>query len=160
MPTVGASHVIVLPGGGYAEHSPNEGTPVARWLNDNDISASVFLYPLQQRQSHSAASAPCRDCSAARRRRDADRASGILGRRPPGRAPRPRWPAGRHDSGQPVRQRSGCKPYGQTRTAAPPSSETTAAKHWAPASRARSDPRQRASGRGGEHEDVVRVTAG
>jgi hypothetical protein len=42
MPTVGASHVIVLPGGGYAEHSPNESTPVARWLNDNDISASVF----------------------------------------------------------------------------------------------------------------------
>lgn len=49
MPTVGASHVIVLPGGGYAEHSPHESTPVPRWLNDNDVSASVFRYPLQQR---------------------------------------------------------------------------------------------------------------
>lgn len=42
-------HIIVLPGGGYAEHSPHEGQPVASWLRDCGISASVFHYPLHRR---------------------------------------------------------------------------------------------------------------
>jgi acetyl esterase/lipase len=42
-------HVIVLPGGGYAEHTPHEGEPVARWLAGAAISASVFRYPLNVR---------------------------------------------------------------------------------------------------------------
>ncbi|MDX6596570.1 MAG: hypothetical protein QOE87_457 [Gaiellales bacterium] len=43
------THVIVLPGGGYAQHSDDEGEPVARWLRWFGISASVFLYPLNAR---------------------------------------------------------------------------------------------------------------
>jgi acetyl esterase/lipase len=42
-------HVIVLPGGGYAEYSQHEGTPVAKWLQDSGVEASVFHYPLHQR---------------------------------------------------------------------------------------------------------------
>ena len=44
-----STHVIVLPGGGYAEHAPHEGEPVARWLTGIGISASVFRYPLNVR---------------------------------------------------------------------------------------------------------------
>jgi acetyl esterase/lipase len=47
--TVHGPHIIVLPGGGYAVHDEHEGGPVARWLLDLGISASVFGYPLQQR---------------------------------------------------------------------------------------------------------------
>lgn len=43
------THIIVLPGGGYAEYSAHEGEPVARWLRDCGVSASVFHYPLHQR---------------------------------------------------------------------------------------------------------------
>ena len=43
------SHIIVLLGGGYAEYSTHEGEPVARWLRDCGVSASVFHYPLNQR---------------------------------------------------------------------------------------------------------------
>ena len=43
-----APHIIVLPGGGYAEHAEHEGAPVAVWLRDRGLSASVFHYPLQQ----------------------------------------------------------------------------------------------------------------
>jgi acetyl esterase/lipase len=39
-------HVIVLPGGGYAEHVPHEGEPIVAWLNDLGLRASVFHYPL------------------------------------------------------------------------------------------------------------------
>jgi len=42
-------HVIVLPGGGYAEYAPHEGEPVASWLTGNGISASVLRYPLNER---------------------------------------------------------------------------------------------------------------
>ena len=42
-------HVIVLPGGGYAEHTEHEGTPVAEWLRERRIDASVFRYPLHKR---------------------------------------------------------------------------------------------------------------
>jgi acetyl esterase/lipase len=47
--SVNAPHIIVLPGGGYAEHTEHEGAPVAGWLQDRGLSASVFHYPLQQR---------------------------------------------------------------------------------------------------------------
>jgi hypothetical protein len=40
-----STHMIVLPGGGYAEHAPHEGEPVARWLTDAGVPASVFRYP-------------------------------------------------------------------------------------------------------------------
>jgi acetyl esterase/lipase len=46
---VTSTHVIVLPGGGYAEHAPHEGEPVARWLAGTGAEASVFLYPLNVR---------------------------------------------------------------------------------------------------------------
>jgi acetyl esterase/lipase len=41
-----ATHLIVLPGGGYSEHAPNEAEPVADWLIGLGIRASVFRYPL------------------------------------------------------------------------------------------------------------------
>lgn len=40
------SHIIVLPGGGYANHAAHEGEPVARWLEGLGLEASVFLYPV------------------------------------------------------------------------------------------------------------------
>jgi acetyl esterase/lipase len=49
MAKVTDTHVIVLPGGGYAEHTAHEGDPVASWLRGIGISASVFRYPLNVR---------------------------------------------------------------------------------------------------------------
>ena len=46
---VASTHVIVLPGGGYAEHAPHEAEPVAGWLTGTGVSASVFRYPLNVR---------------------------------------------------------------------------------------------------------------
>jgi acetyl esterase/lipase len=46
---VAVTHIIVLPGGGYAEHARHEGAPVARWLAGRGVSASVFEYPLHAR---------------------------------------------------------------------------------------------------------------
>jgi acetyl esterase/lipase len=43
------SHVIVLPGGGYAAHAAHEGLPVAEWIRSFGVEASVFLYPLNVR---------------------------------------------------------------------------------------------------------------
>jgi acetyl esterase/lipase len=43
------THMIVLPGGGYAEHAPHEAEPVARWLGEIGVEASVFRYPLNVR---------------------------------------------------------------------------------------------------------------
>jgi acetyl esterase/lipase len=43
------THMIVLPGGGYAEHAGHEAEPVARWLTETGVSASVFRYPLNVR---------------------------------------------------------------------------------------------------------------
>jgi acetyl esterase/lipase len=43
-------HIIVLPGGGYAEHAPHEGEPVVEWLETLGLRASVFRYPLNVRQ--------------------------------------------------------------------------------------------------------------
>ena len=43
------THMIVLPGGGYAAHAPHEAEPVARWLGETGVQASVFRYPLNVR---------------------------------------------------------------------------------------------------------------
>jgi acetyl esterase/lipase len=40
------THVVVLPGGGYAEHAAHECEPIAGWLNGLGFRASVFRYPL------------------------------------------------------------------------------------------------------------------
>ena len=42
-------HVIVLPGGGYAEHAPHEAEPIVDWLTGLGLESSVFRYPLQVR---------------------------------------------------------------------------------------------------------------
>ena len=42
-------HMIVLPGGGYAAHAPHEAEPVASWLSEIGVQASVFRYPLNVR---------------------------------------------------------------------------------------------------------------
>jgi len=41
--------MIVLPGGGYAAHAPHEAEPVAAWLGELGMPASVFRYPLNVR---------------------------------------------------------------------------------------------------------------
>src|SRR5882762_9667462 len=41
--------MIVLPGGGYAAHAPHEAEPVAGWLGELGVAASVFRYPLNVR---------------------------------------------------------------------------------------------------------------
>jgi len=46
---VAATHMIVLPGGGYAGHAPHEAEPVAGWLGEIGVQASVFRYPLNVR---------------------------------------------------------------------------------------------------------------
>jgi acetyl esterase/lipase len=43
------TYMIVLPGGGYAEHAPHEAEPVARWLVEIGVQASAFRYPLNVR---------------------------------------------------------------------------------------------------------------
>jgi len=43
------THMIVLPGGGYAAHAPHEAEPVASWLGEIGMRASVFRYPLNVR---------------------------------------------------------------------------------------------------------------
>lgn len=44
-----ATHLIVLPGGGYSAHSQHEAEPVTGWLAGLGLSASVFRYPLNTR---------------------------------------------------------------------------------------------------------------
>ncbi|MFD7001337.1 alpha/beta hydrolase [Streptomyces mirabilis] len=44
-----ATHVIVLPGGGYATHAPNEAEPIVDWLTGLGVESSVFRYPLHAR---------------------------------------------------------------------------------------------------------------
>jgi len=46
---IAGTHVIVLPGGGYAVHAPHEAEPIARWLGGMGVQASVFRYPLNVR---------------------------------------------------------------------------------------------------------------
>lgn len=40
------THIIVLPGGGYAQHVDHEGEPVVGWLDGLGVPARVFRYPL------------------------------------------------------------------------------------------------------------------
>jgi len=47
--TGSSPHVIVLPGGGYAQHAAHEAEPIARWLGELGVAASVFRYPLMVR---------------------------------------------------------------------------------------------------------------
>jgi hypothetical protein len=44
-----ATHLIVPPGGGYAQHAPNEAEPIVDWLAGIGVRASVFRYPLLAR---------------------------------------------------------------------------------------------------------------
>jgi acetyl esterase/lipase len=44
-----STHMIVLPGGGYAQHAAHEAEPVASWLGETGVRASVFRYPLNAR---------------------------------------------------------------------------------------------------------------
>jgi acetyl esterase/lipase len=46
---VTSTHIIVLPGGGYAAHAPYEAEPVADWLGEIGVPASVFRYPVNVR---------------------------------------------------------------------------------------------------------------
>jgi acetyl esterase/lipase len=46
---VTGTHLIVLPGGGYAQHVGHESEPIVGWLNGLGVQASVFRYPLQVR---------------------------------------------------------------------------------------------------------------
>ena len=43
------TYLIVLPAGGYAEHAPHEAEPVAKWLVETGVQASVFRSPLNVR---------------------------------------------------------------------------------------------------------------
>jgi len=43
------THVIVLPGGGYAQHVDHEGEPIVGWLDGLAVRAGVFRYPLMVR---------------------------------------------------------------------------------------------------------------
>ena len=43
------THMIVLPGGGYAEHTAHEAEPVTSWLGEIGVPASVFRYPVNVR---------------------------------------------------------------------------------------------------------------
>ncbi|HEY1777520.1 MAG TPA: alpha/beta hydrolase [Solirubrobacteraceae bacterium] len=40
------THVIVLPGGGYATHTAHESEPIVGWLTTLGLPASVFRYPV------------------------------------------------------------------------------------------------------------------
>ena len=40
------THMIVLPGGGYATHVAHEAEPIVGWLSGLGLPASVFRYPL------------------------------------------------------------------------------------------------------------------
>ena len=41
--------MIVLPGGGYAQHVAHEAEPIVGWLNGLGVGAGVFRYPLMVR---------------------------------------------------------------------------------------------------------------
>jgi acetyl esterase/lipase len=47
--TGSGTEVVVLPGGGYAEHVAHEAEPVAGWLETLGVRAGVFRYPLHAR---------------------------------------------------------------------------------------------------------------
>jgi len=70
------THIVVLPGGGYAEHAPHEGEPVAEWLRTLGFAADVCRYPLLVR--HPAPLNTLRREISERRRRGATRV-GVIG---------------------------------------------------------------------------------
>jgi acetyl esterase/lipase len=70
------THVVVLPGGGYAEHAPHEGEPVAEWLRTLGFASDVCRYPLRVR--HPAPLNALRREISERRRRGAARV-GVMG---------------------------------------------------------------------------------
>jgi acetyl esterase/lipase len=70
------THMIVLPGGGYATHAPYEAEPIVDWLTGLGIQASVFRYPLNVR--HPAPLEALRAEIRHRRARGADRI-GLIG---------------------------------------------------------------------------------
>jgi acetyl esterase/lipase len=43
------THFIVLPGGGYSAHAENESEPIAEWLGELGLAATVLRYPLNAR---------------------------------------------------------------------------------------------------------------
>jgi hypothetical protein len=47
--SVAGTHMIVLPGGGYAHHARHEAEPVTSWLGEIGVQASVFRYPVNVR---------------------------------------------------------------------------------------------------------------
>jgi acetyl esterase/lipase len=49
--TGSSPHVVVLPSAKYGARSTHEGEPIARWLRGLGVAASVFLYPLEVRDS-------------------------------------------------------------------------------------------------------------
>ena len=71
-----SAHMIVLPGGGYAEHAPHEAEPIADWLGQIGVPASVFRYPLHTRHP-----APLEALRAeiSRRRANGARRIGLIG---------------------------------------------------------------------------------
>src|SRR5256885_1749945 len=68
--------MIVLPGGGYAAHAPHEAEPVASWLGEIGVQASVFCYPLNVR--HPAPLDALR-AEIARRRAEGPQRIGLIG---------------------------------------------------------------------------------
>ena len=81
-----STHMIVLPGGGYASHAPHEAEPVARWLAGIGVQASVFRYPLNVR--HPVPLDALR-AEISRRRAAGAQRIGLIGSRPA--ATRPGW---------------------------------------------------------------------
>jgi acetyl esterase/lipase len=73
---VTGTHMIVLPGGGYAAYSENEAEPIAGWLRGLGIEATVFRYPLNVR--HPAPADALQGEIRRRRARGADRI-GLIG---------------------------------------------------------------------------------
>jgi acetyl esterase/lipase len=49
LPSYSQTHVIVLPGGGYAEHAAHEAEPIVARLHGLGVDASVYRYPLHVR---------------------------------------------------------------------------------------------------------------
>ncbi len=70
------AHMIVLPGGGYATHAPHEAEPVASWLTEIGVQASVFRYPLNV--AHPAPLDALR-AEVSRRRADGAQRIGLIG---------------------------------------------------------------------------------
>jgi dienelactone hydrolase len=68
-----ATHVVVLPGGGYARHADHEAEPVAEWLGTLGLAASVLRYPV-----HAAHPAPLDAVRAAVRRVRAEGAERVV----------------------------------------------------------------------------------